>query len=123
MGGVADEAPLPVRVLMAERRVWVAQLLCGDNRHMIAGLAGECDDEQDADRVLGRPLWPQVERLGVNPWCAICGSPREKWRVELGRTVWKTMDEANKPLKQNASEQALANILLGTHGPKPPGRA
>lgn len=110
---------------MAERRVWIAQLLCGPNRHCIAALVGEADDEQEAGLTLGRPLWPQVEELlaaGHNPWCALCGARREGWRIELGRTPFKTMAEAEKPLRQNQADQALANALFGTHGPKPPGK-
>jgi hypothetical protein len=96
---------------MSERRVWIAQMLCGPNRHCIAALAGECDDEVEAGHQLGRPLWPRFEALGANPWCAICGALKVKWRIELGRTPFKTMAEAEKSLKENAAEQLLANLL------------
>jgi hypothetical protein len=110
---------------MPERRVWIAQMLCGPNRHCIAALVGEADDEQEAGRELGRPLWPQVEKLladSVNPWCGLCGSTRTNWRIELGRTPFRTMAEAESALAENAADQTLTSILYGTHGPKPPGK-
>jgi hypothetical protein len=108
---------------MAERRVWIAQMLC-PNRHCIAALIGEADDEAEAARVL--PLQTAVDAMlaegGINPWCGICGAERASWRAEWGRTRFRTMAEAEGPLQQNQRKQLVANALFGTHGQKPPGK-
>jgi hypothetical protein len=109
---------------MAERRVWIAQCLCGPNRHAIAANADEFDSETEARKLLRhlRNGVAELRRGGINPWCAICGSVEAAWRYELARTPFRTMEEAGPELAKLAAG-ALANLLLGSHGPDRPGSA
>jgi hypothetical protein len=109
-----------------EERVWIAQCLC-PSRHCIAALIGVFPHEAAATRGLAIPLRERItsmEEAGtMNPWCGICGARSASWRVEVGRTPYRSMAEAEGPLQQNEAEQALARAVLGTHRGKPPGRA
>lgn len=112
---------------MSKRRVWLAQCLC-PQRHMIAGTAGEADSEADAKDKLVGSLEEGMDRLfapdgGGNPWCGMCGAERDTWRIEVGRTPWRSMKEASGPLMDNHVRQVLTSAILGTHGPVKPGRA
>jgi hypothetical protein len=105
--------------------VWLAQCLCGSNRHAIAALAGEFDDELHARMTLLTSLGEAVAAIlehGVNPWCAICGADAKGWRHEFARTRFATMEEAEPELAKSQASNALANILFGTHGPDRPKR-
>jgi hypothetical protein len=112
---------------VSETRVWIAQCLCGPNRHAIAAVAGEARDEIDAAAYLLPRLDAGVDRLlrqqGVNPWCAICGAVRSAWCNELGRTRFRTMEEATPHLAETALGNAAASVLYGTHGPNRPGQS
>lgn len=80
-----------------ERRVWIAQCLCPD-RHCILAALGEADSPEDAETEVAAKLRRQVAELvkqgAINPWCAICGARQPSWRVETGRTRWRTLPEA-----------------------------
>jgi hypothetical protein len=107
--------------------VWMAQCLC-PQRHMIAGVTGEADSKADAKARLVDQLEDGLDRLlakdgGGNPWCGICGAERETWRIEVGRTRFRSMKEAEGPLADNQFRQMLTSAILGTHGPVKPGRA
>jgi len=111
---------------MTERRVWIAQCLCGPNRHGIFALSGEVDNRREARRKLVEPLRAQLDELlagaKINPWCGICHADKASWHIELGRTYFRTMEEAAEPLRQSEAEQFATSLLYGTHGPKNPGR-
>lgn len=107
---------------MTKPRVWIAQMLC-PKRHCIAALVDVCADKAEARRKLGDVLSPQIDQLGVNPWCGLCGAPRERWHIELRRTSWRTMEEAEAPLRESEVRQVLTSLVYGTHGPKKPGSA
>ncbi len=106
-------------------RVWIAQCLCGPNRHAILAVARECDDEADPRQLLPvlRKEVANLRRFALNPWCAICGSLEENWRYEVGRTHWRTMKEAEPELAKAAAGNSGANLAYGTHGPDRPGSA
>jgi hypothetical protein len=103
---------------MAEQRVWIAQLLCGPNRHCIAMMSGEAVDETEARRKCD--VEAQVDELlrsgALNPWCGICHAERAGWRVEFGRTRFRTKEEAQQPLEESAAKQLVTSLLFGTHG-------
>ena len=111
---------------MSDRRVWIAQCLCGPNRHAIAALAGDFGGEATARRSLLRKLRERIATLlltsAINPWCAICGAEEPTWHYEVGRTAFRTMEEAAPMLAQTAAGNALAGALFGSHGPTKPGR-
>ena len=48
---------------MPERRVWIAQCLCGPKRHAILAGAAEAKDEREALRNAGKPLREAVDAL------------------------------------------------------------
>lgn len=106
-------------------RVWIAQCLCGPNRHCIVALAGEYASEVAAQELVEQLRVTVVDLIAVNAmgsFCAICGTDEGDggWRYELGRTRFVSMGQAEQELRRNAAEQALANLLFGTHGGKPP---
>lgn len=109
---------------MVERRVWIAQCLCGPNRHAIAAAATEADSEPNAESVLLPQLRRHVATLlqsGINPWCGICGAEQPGWRYEVARTAFGTMEEAGPTLAGIAVSNALGAALYGTHAPTRPG--
>lgn len=83
---------------MSERHVWIAQCLCGPSRHAIAAKVGEFSSKKGASRGILLKLREEIARLllksEINPWCGICGAEEANWRYELGRTAWRTMEEA-----------------------------
>lgn len=58
------------------------------------------EQERDAAKV---PVIEAVKTLlehgTINPWCGLCQAPSTLWAFEIGRTRWKTMDEAMPALK------------------------
>ncbi len=110
---------------MPEPHVWIAQCLCGPNRHAILACAGECDGAAEAQMLLAqlREEVAELRRSGLNPWCAICGSLEAHWRYQVDRTPFRTMEEAGPELVRAAAGNAVANVLCGTHGPHRPGRS
>ena len=109
---------------MPDPRVWIAQCLCGPNRHAIAALAGEADSATEALDLLTRLRAgiADLRQADLNPWCAICGSPEAAWLYQIDRTRFRTMKEAGPELARTAAGNAVANALFGTHGPTRPGR-
>lgn len=97
--------------------VWIAQYLCGRQRHAILAAAGEADDGADAEAKVATPLRDQVaELLGgklLNPWCGLCGTTRDEWIVELQPTRFATLDEALPALRRTEAEQIATNAAFG----------
>lgn len=105
---------------MPDRRVWIAQCLCGPNRHAIAALAGEAEDDVDAAAFLLPKLRAGVAELlqsSINPWCGICGAEQASWRYEVGRTGFRTLAEAAPHLAAAEAANRAVAALFGTHGP------
>jgi hypothetical protein len=100
---------------VGERRVWVAQCLCGPQRHCIIAAAGEAEDRFGAEAAVLEPLRAQsAEQLRkglLNPWCGLCHSPAANWFFDLGRTRWRTPAEARPALPQSEAEQAVTRAL------------
>jgi len=90
------------------RRVWIAQCLC-PARHAILAVAGEAEEET-ASQTLLVPLREEIALLlasgTINPFCGICLSPDDTWKYEVGRTRFRTMDEAKPSLRKSEAEQA-----------------
>jgi hypothetical protein len=90
------------------RRVWIAQCLC-PQRHAILAAANEADDRSEAEELVTQ-LRTQVTRMigsgTLNPWCGLCGTPRERWLYEVERTRFATMREAMPALRFSEREQA-----------------
>lgn len=103
---------------MTERRVWIAQCLC-PKRHAILAASGEADDEHEARREVGEPLRQAVEKLvsdgTINPWCGICSAEQSTWRYEVGRTGFRTAEEARPMLMRLQQENMRAAVVLGGH--------
>jgi len=101
---------------MSETRVWIAQCLCPD-RHAILAASGEADSEPAAMSTIAWPLREAIEaalHTGVlNPWCGLCKAGSETWRYEVGRTRYRTMAEAENPLRENEAKQAATRAAFG----------
>lgn len=107
------------------RHVWITQLLDKD-RHCIVAALAEADSQEDAEARIAAPLLRQVdaaiERGIMNPWCALCGSARDSWRVETRRARWRTLAEAeaDPQLERLRAGNDLARALYGdTHRQRP----
>jgi hypothetical protein len=96
------------------RRVWIAQCLC-PQRHAILAASGEADDREAAEDAVLSPLRDHVEALltagTLNPWCGLCKSASPSWTYELGRTRFRSMEEAMPALKRSEAEQALTRAM------------
>jgi hypothetical protein len=97
-------------------RVWIAQCLC-PARHCVLATAGEAASEAAAKETIVDPLRAQVAealKSGViNPWCGLCNARAETWRYDLGRTRFRSMDEAAPELLRIEAEQAATRALWG----------
>ena len=104
-----------------ETRVWLAQCQC-PQRHCILAASGAADDGSEARWTILAPLRERVLHMisakTLNPWCAICHSPAAKWQYAVGRTRFKTMEEAEPFLRQCEAEQIATNALLGDNMPR-----
>lgn len=103
--------------------VWIAQCLCPD-RHCIVATAGEAETEELACIVILRVVRRAVERAVrekiINPWCSLCGADHRSWHYEVGRTAFRTMEEAVPQLREIERQQAVTNALWGDlHQTKP----
>lgn len=99
-----------------ELRVWVAQCVCPQG-HAILAAAGEAEGESAAEQDVAAPLRSQVAELlrteVINPWCGLCKSPVDSWRYKLGRTRFRSMQEAEPALRQSEREQATTREAFG----------
>ena len=98
------------------KRVWIAQCLC-PGRHTIMASAGEAEDAEAAEEQIAAPLREAISdalRVGVmNPWCGLCKAGSETWHYEIGRTRFRTIEEATPALRQNEAEQAVTRQVFG----------
>jgi hypothetical protein len=97
-------------------RVWIAQCLC-PSRHAILAASAEANGPREAEQNAMTPLKENIiamlaDRV-INPWCAICHAKAETWRYDLGRTRFRTMEEAAPHLRQNEREQAVTRAVFG----------
>jgi hypothetical protein len=99
-------------------RVYIAQLLC-PQRHAIMASSAEAETEHDAQQKAIQPLREQVEQLlatgQINPWCDICGASKGSWHYEVGRTRFRTLEEALPALSALERENLSARTLFGGH--------
>jgi hypothetical protein len=98
------------------RRVWIAQCLC-PQRHAILAATNEADDRSEAEATLIAQLRTHVRRMigsgTINPWCGLCKAPVESWRYELGRTPYRSIEEAEPSLRQSERAQAAVREAFG----------
>jgi hypothetical protein len=101
---------------VSEQRVWIAQCLC-PQRHAILAAGGEADGEAAATEAVTYPLRKFVEGMlqsgALNPWCGLCSARPSTWRYELGRTRWRTIEEAEPHLRGSEAAQAVTRSLFG----------
>jgi hypothetical protein len=106
---------------MTGQRVWIAQLMC-PKRHTIVASAAVAADRRKAIPLLVEPLREEADRLvrsgAINAWCGLCGSPRETWMVDLGRTEYRSLEEAKPKLLEVQEANLRVQTVLGEH-PEP----
>jgi hypothetical protein len=102
--------------MAAETRVWIAQCLC-PQRHCIMAAYGVADSEEAASAEIAWPLREAVDealQAGLlNPWCGICKAGSEMWRYEVGRTKFRTKEEAAPLLQRLEAAQAATRMVFG----------
>jgi len=101
---------------MSDQYVYLAQLLCPE-RHCILAFAGQYDSLEAAQGELQARVQEAfdvaVGRKLFNPWCGICHS--ERLHIEVGRTNFRTIEEAMPTLQASALAQiAAAEYLKGS---------
>src|SRR5262245_26669840 len=91
--------------------VYIAQILC-PTRHCIAAMAAECGSES-AGQKLAQVLWSAfssaVTRGILHYGCGMCHST--ELSVELERTPWETMAEAQPHLDKLKMEAAIERLV------------
>lgn len=99
-------------------KYWLAQCLCGPNRHAILG--GLSPDPDQSEHEVRADLQANVENfltLGGNPRCGLCGSPRSAWQYEVRRTRpfadWET---AVAFVKQAEADQLATRAVFDALG-------
>lgn len=102
----------------SEPRVWVGQCLC-PSRHCILASTAVVESERVAQATVGRALRDvldeQITAGNWNPWCGICGAPREQWTIEVGRTRHLTLEEVEPEMRRLQEENLLAMAVYGGH--------
>lgn len=97
---------------MSECRVYIAQLLC-PKRHCILAAAEEFDTAEEAEglRKVLEGMFDQIaaERPSISR-CALCQST--DFHIELGRTPFRTMEEAKPALFAEEAKQHLTQMFL-----------
>jgi hypothetical protein len=91
--------------------VRITQLLC-PRRHCIVARAWESSRETDEQALeAARALWREmVERGGMNPYCALCGST--DLQFETGQTRFRTLAEAEPFLRAEEAKNLLTQAIL-----------
>jgi|SRR5580693_901572 hypothetical protein len=93
------------------RRVWIAQCLCGPQRHCLLAAAGEADSEDQARREVEAPLRANISEAlrsaVLNPWCGLCGARSDIWFYDVGCTRWATLAEALPAMRESERQQAM----------------
>jgi len=54
-----------------------------------------------------------IEGGRMNPWCAICHAPASDWTIDVNRSRFATMAEAEPELRRLQAEQIAVNALFG----------
>jgi hypothetical protein len=89
------------------------------HRHTVLAGAAVAADRRKAVPAAVVPLREALDRLvaagTINPWCGICGAPRETWKVDLGRTAFRTLEEATPALAEIQQQNLLAQAIMGGH--------
>jgi hypothetical protein len=84
-------------------KVWIAQYLCGRQRHAIMAAADEAKDRDEAETKIATALRNRVADLlraeAINPWCAL--------------SRFRTLDEALPTMRQAEADQAATNAAFG----------
>lgn len=103
-----------------DANIRLVQCLC-PARHCITALAfaPAAMDDATAIRRLRAGVEAAIAAGALDPWCALCGS--RDWRYEVGRTRFRTMEEARPALEEMEARQAATRawILGGRRGAPP----
>jgi hypothetical protein len=100
---------------MAEPQVLLVQCLC-PQRHAILAAASDLYGAELLTTSLREQLRRWLETGTINPWCGLCGAPRETWTYEVGVTRYRTMAEAEPALRQLEAEQIRSAAVLKALG-------
>ena len=90
--------------------VYLIQCLC-PNRHAIMGIAYEAGGPSNERLAAFKLVMAQlIEEKTINPWCELCRS--RDWHYETAKTGYRTMDEAEGPLRAVEAMQAQTREFL-----------
>lgn len=89
-------------------KVRMIQLLC-PSRHCIVAAAYE-SNSGEPDLATLSDFKGQVQKLGLNPWCGICGSRDLKY--EDMATKFATMEEAKPHIECEECKNVLSRMSL-----------
>lgn len=99
--------------------IYIIQCLC-PNRHAIYAIAYDPkgipaeDAGLNPHEVYMAMFQHQIEKWvaekTINPWCGICNS--RDWTYEQRRTKYKTMEEAEKELREIEAENIFTRMLI-----------
>lgn len=95
--------------------VMLAQCLC-PQRHCILAAASETETADTMTHKLRAQIRHWLVSDVINPWCGLCGAPRETWTYEVGRTRYRTMAEAAPALRQMEAMQIRSRAVLHALG-------
>jgi hypothetical protein len=86
--------------------LWLVQYLC-PQRHALC--AAPYERPADTAEIEGR-LLADMYRLGLNPWCGLCGS--RDLRFEHRRLAFTDWDDAMAALRQCQADQLLTRQMI-----------
>jgi hypothetical protein len=124
-------------------RPLLAQCLC-PNRHCLLALAFPAGDisaaealeaiqtaaavaiQKETSSAATATLHKLGLPVGINPWCALCGAPSEKWIFEVAETTQGDPEKLIEELRllervQRESAEYLKSIGMAYDGPTPAG--
>jgi hypothetical protein len=86
--------------------VYMIQCLC-PQRHAIVGFAYEADEPSEEKLAqLQSTVAKMIGQNMIDPWCGICRS--RDWHYEQAKTRFRTMAEAEEPMREAEAMQAKA---------------
>ena len=96
--------------------VFIAQLVC-PKRHAVCAFVFEATEaeiyEKNAQTAIEDHMWELFITIpNVKPQCFICGADKNTWKVEIGKTRFKTVAEAEPHVKACAAANENTRRLV-----------
>lgn len=93
--------------------VLLLQCLC-PARHCIIALAGEAPPAtvESMTESAKAGIESAIAAKSLDPWCALCGAPREQWSFEVAELADRTLAQVMPALRASEAEQIATQTRM-----------